>query len=353
MSRRRQERRRGRRVSRVRKGLLVTEVLLIALVLLGGSRLSQSARAQGEAGGSFPQVISSAEAPASEAKPLPDSGASSDSEASPETGASPETETMPVKETVSTPKFSWDNYQIIAHALGGLEGKAYLNSRESFLTYYERGVRLFEVDLTKTEDGVWVCRHSWNSSLGQWQGEGKQVMKAEDFLSTPLYGKFTPMTFKELVLLLKDYPDAFVMLDSKQYSIRNYQRTLEDYSEFLEIARMVDAEQVLGQLIPQIYNEAMFPGTALMYEFPSYIYSLWQEYSLKELKHIAAFCREKGIPAATINEKYWSEKVQKIFDDKGILLYIYTVNDQGKARQYIKKGAAGICTDVLLDKDLG
>ncbi|MDC7291852.1 hypothetical protein NXH76_29230 [Blautia schinkii] len=318
MSERRQKRRPGRRVSGVRRALLVTEVLVIALVLIGGSRLSRSALAQGEAVEDFPQVIDAQE----------------------QTDAPP------------TPEFSWKNYQVIAHALGGLEGKAYLNSKESFINYYEKGVRLFEVDLAKTEDGVWVCRHSWNNSLGQWEGEGKQVMTAENFLSTPLYGKFTPMTFKELLLLLKDYPDAFVLLDSKQYSVRNYRRTLEDYSEYLEIARMVDAEHVLGQLIPEIYNEAMFPGTAQMYRFPSYIYSLWQEYSAKELKQIAVFCREKGIPAVTVSDKYWSEKVQKIFDDKGILVYIYTVNDQGKAKEYLKKGAAGVCTDVLLDKDL-
>lgn len=338
MSKKRQKRRPVRKFGGVRRALLVTEVLVIALILLGGSRLSRSALGQGETVKDFPEVIAAGE-----------QGAAESGEAKPEAGP---TEPEPEKAPAVTPEFSWKNYQVIAHALGGLQGKTYLNSKESFISHYEKGVRLFEVDLAKTEDGVWVCRHSWNSSLGQWEGEGKQVMTAEDFLSTPLYGKFTPMTFKELLLLLKDYPDAFVMLDSKQYSIRNYQRTLEDYSEYLETARMVDAEHVLGQLIPEIYNEAMFPGTALMYQFPSYIYSLWQEYSVKELKQIAQFCREKGIPAVTVSDKYWSEKVQKIFDDKGIFVYIYTVNDQEKARQYLNKGVAGVCTDVLLDKDL-
>lgn len=349
MSKTRQKRRPRRRFSGVRRALLITEVLVIALVLLGGSRLSRSALAQGETVEEFPRVIDSKEEISPEEELTQPENTSAPAEA--QTTQSGQTST-PEKKPAATPEFSWKNYQVIAHALGGLEGKTYLNSKESFINYYEKGVRLFEVDLAKTEDGVWVCRHSWNNSLGQWEGEGKQVMTAETFLSTPLYGKYTPMTFKELLLLLKDYPDAFVMLDSKQYSVRNYQRTLEDYSEYLEIARMVDAEHVLGQLIPEIYNEAMFPGTAVMYRFPSYIYSLWQEYTVKELKHIAAFCREKKIPAVTVSEKYWSEKVQKIFDDKGILVYIYTVNDQGKARQYLKKGAAGICTDVLLDKDL-
>ena len=60
---------------------------------------------------------------------------------------------------VNTPEFDWENYNIITHALGGLDGLTYLNSRESFINYYDKGCRLFEVDLTQTSDGVWVC--SW------------------------------------------------------------------------------------------------------------------------------------------------------------------------------------------------
>ena len=44
------------------------------------------------------------------------------------------------------------------------------------------------------------------------------------------------MTFEDLLKLLDEYPDAFVMIDSKQYSVRNYQRTLEDYAQYREIS---------------------------------------------------------------------------------------------------------------------
>lgn len=70
------------------------------------------------------------------------------------------------------------------------------------------------------------------------------------------------MTLEDFFLLLKDYPDAYVLIDSKQYSLRNYQRTLEDYSDYVEIARNAGAGETLDRIIPEIYNEAMFPGTA-------------------------------------------------------------------------------------------
>lgn len=251
-----------------------------------------------------------------------------------------------------TTGFSWTDHRTIAHALGGLDGKEYLNSRESFLSMYNQGVRLFELDLSRTSDGVRVCRHNWNESMGQWEGTGKKVLTERAFTSNKIYGKYTPMTLEDFFLLLKDYPDAFVMIDSKQYSVRNYQMTLEDYCEYVEIAQAAGAGEVLDQIIPEIYSKAMFPGTAMIYSFPSYIYSLWQEYSTEDLEEIASFCREKKIPAATIYWKYWSDEAEEIFEKQGIHLYVYTVNDRNQARKYIAAGAEGICTDFLTTEDL-
>lgn len=255
-------------------------------------------------------------------------------------------------ETLYTPEFNWENYSIITHALGSLDGLTYLNSRESFINFYDKGCRLFEVDLTKTSDGVWVCRHNWKEPLGQWDGEERKVLSSEEFLNTPIYGKYTPMTFEDLLKLLKEYPDAFVMVDSKQYSVRNYQRTLEDYAQYREIAINAGIEETLGQIIPEIYNSAMFSGTAQLYKFPSYIYSLWQEYSVEELNDIADFCQTSHIGAVTIYCDYWSEEIQKIFDEREILVYIYTVNDKEEAINYRQNGAAGVCTDILLVENL-
>ena len=213
---------------------------------------------------------------------------------------------------VNTPEFDWENYNIITHALGGIDGLTYLNSRESFINF----------------------------------------LSSEEFLNTPIYGKYTPMTFEDLLKLLDEYPDAFVMIDSKQYSVRNYQRTLEDYAQYREISIKAGIEHTLRQIIPEIYNSAMYPGTALLYKFPAYIYSLWQEYTTEELNDIAEFCQTNKIMAVTIYRDYWSEEVQKIFDERDILVYIYTINDKEEARRYLANGAQGVCTDVLITDNL-
>ena len=253
---------------------------------------------------------------------------------------------------VNTPEFNWENYNIITHALGGLDGYTYLNSRESFINHYDKGCRFFEVDLSQTSDGVWVCRHNWKEPMGQWEGDKKKVLSAEEFLNTPIYGKYTPMSFEDLLKLLDEYPDAFVTIDSKQYSVRNYQRTLEDYAQYREIAINAGLEHTLGQIIPELYNSAMYSGTTLVYKFPAYFYSLWQEYSIEELNDIADFCQANQIQAVSLYCEYWSEDVQKIFDERDILVYIYTINDEEKAREYVKAGAKGVCTDTLISENL-
>ena len=253
---------------------------------------------------------------------------------------------------VNTPEFNWENYNIITHALGGLDGYTYLNSRESFINHYDKGCRFFEVDLSQTSDGVWVCRHNWKEPMGQWEGDKKKVLSAEEFLNTPIYGKYTPMSFEDLLKLLDEYPDAFVTIDSKQYSVRNYQRTLEDYAQYREIAINAGLEHTLGQIIPELYNSAMYSGTTLVYKFPAYLYSLWQEYYIEELHDIADFGQANQIQAVSLYCEYWSEDVQKIFDERDILVYIYTINDEEKAREYVKAGAKGVCTDTLISENL-
>lgn len=61
---------------------------------------------------------------------------------------------------------------LISHAMGEIDGYYYTNSLEAFEnSYYNRGSRVFEVDLSLTKEGVLVARHDWGlihaEQLGQ------------------------------------------------------------------------------------------------------------------------------------------------------------------------------------------
>ena len=47
----------------------------------------------------------------------------------------------------------------MAHALGGIDGENYTNSKEALGSNYNKGVRLSEVDINLTADDKLVCVH--------------------------------------------------------------------------------------------------------------------------------------------------------------------------------------------------
>ena len=50
----------------------------------------------------------------------------------------------------------------MAHALGGINGQAYTNSKEAIENSYKKGMKLFEVDIKLTSDEKLVCVHGWS-----------------------------------------------------------------------------------------------------------------------------------------------------------------------------------------------
>lgn len=55
----------------------------------------------------------------------------------------------------------WYTYHSIAHAMGGLDGKDYLNSIDGFYPAYQKGYRVFEMDILLTKDNVAIGKHQW------------------------------------------------------------------------------------------------------------------------------------------------------------------------------------------------
>jgi hypothetical protein len=78
-----------------------------------------------------------------------------------------------------------------------------VNSREAFERAYAQGARVLEVDLHWTRDRVLVLAHDWGThrppTLAEYRAHSRE----------------TPLTYKEVVGLLREYPDARLILDMK------------------------------------------------------------------------------------------------------------------------------------------
>lgn len=72
------------------------------------------------------------------------------------------------------------DYNVIAHACGGIDGYTYTDSLEALNQSYEKGDRLFDIDLRFSSDGEIVLRHEWQQDLEQ--PEFDYLMNTESYV---------------------------------------------------------------------------------------------------------------------------------------------------------------------------
>lgn len=88
------------------------------------------------------------------------------------------------------------DYNVIAHAGGGIDGHIYTDSLEAINNSYDNGARLFDIDLRFTSDLEIVLRHDWTGinleqpefkylyHIEQWSSEYCQEQISRKYLPT-------------------------------------------------------------------------------------------------------------------------------------------------------------------------
>lgn len=240
---------------------------------------------------------------------------------------------------------------VVAHALGAVDGVSGLNCLEGFQTHYDAGVRVFEADLRMGADGRLLLRHDWNPSL-QDGINATHLPTADEFRATLINGKYTPLTFRDLLLLMAEYPDICVITDTKY---------TEPEAVTAQFQAMVDDAHALGltylfdRIIVQVYSPSHFSVVDNVYHFPHYIYTLYQDYfgqNEESFRNKAAFCAEHGIMGLTLSGKLWDSSYARIADELEIKVYVHTINDVGEAKRYLRTGVRAVYSDTLVPADM-
>jgi len=246
-----------------------------------------------------------------------------------------------------------EKYSVICHALGRTqEGDPLSNSYEAFLYNYNQGQRVFEADVQITSDGVMVLRHDWTSDLGQWEAFGwsdeeRWAVTAEEFLSTPLYGKYTPLSLEDWFEIMKRYPNIYMVTDTK------YSPDVEgQFQLFVNTAIENGYEDVLSRVIVQIYYREMYDEVAAVYPFENWIWTLYY-IGYPGSQEVLDFMAEKEIPVLTMVSDWWDAGKQADLAGSGIKVYVHTVDDEEEARQRAAQGVSGIYTDDILPAAFG
>ena len=184
---------------------------------------------------------------------------------------------------------------LIAHALGEADGKIETNSKEAFLTSWQNGFRAVEADFTYTSDGTLVVRHDFEKDGSYYRLEikpsGSLVMDTKTFTSTPAVYEQTPMTAVDLLYLMQEYPDMYLITDTKTTDKAQVQRQFRD---LVNIANNIGSPEILSRIIPQLYNKEMLSWIKEIYPFENWIFTLYL-YANPNYDDIANFCAANGI----------------------------------------------------------
>lgn len=214
--------------------------------------------------------------------------------------------------------YSADTRRFIAHAGGAIEGHTYTNSLEAMDLNYKKGFRLFELDIIKTADDVFVAAHDWKHWAMQSGYEGDEVPNLDTFMSYKILEKYTPMDVDAINSWFVSHPDAILVTDKTN-----------DVAGFSQ--RFVDKQRLMMELFSwdavaegiQVGIRSAMPTDRLLRGLtPAGVSGL----------------RERGITAVAGSRRLLEE--DKVLVDNivnaGINIYAFHINfDEGKDEEYV------------------
>ena len=241
---------------------------------------------------------------------------------------------------------------LIAHAFGEVNNKIETNSKEAFINAWENGFRVVEGDFTYTSDGVLVLRHDFEKDGSYARLEiptdKDKVMDSKTYMESPIIFEQTPLRAVDLMYLMLDYPDMYLVTDTKDTDKATVQRQFRD---LVGIAKNIGHPEVLDRIIPQLYNKEMINWIKEIHKFDSWIFTLYL-YNNPDYDDIAAYCVNNGIDTVTLHvDRAKKENVGKL-KAKGLKVYAHTTNRYLTMKNLMNAGVDGIYTDRIKPYEL-
>ena len=242
--------------------------------------------------------------------------------------------------------------RLIAHAFGEVDNKIETNSKEAFINAWENGFRVVEGDFTYTSDGVLVLRHDFEKDGSYARLEIKtdqdKVMDSQTYLNTPIIFTQTPMRAVDLMYLMVEYPDMYLVTDTKDTDQATVQKQFRD---IVNIAKNIGHPEVLDRIIPQLYNKEMIKWIKAIHPFENWIFTLYL-YNNPDYDDIANYCKANGIQPVTLHvDRATRENVCKL-NAKGLKVYAHSTNSYQIMISQLIAGVDGIYSDRIKPYEL-
>jgi glycerophosphoryl diester phosphodiesterase len=117
------------------------------------------------------------------------------------------------KFNISIDSYSKDINRFIAHAGGQIDNHIYTDSLEAMNLSYKNGFRLFELDIIKTSDNIYVAAHDWLKWAEITGYKGTLPPDRNTFKEQKIYNKYTSIDINDINKWFKNHPDAILVTD--------------------------------------------------------------------------------------------------------------------------------------------
>lgn len=226
-------------------------------------------------------------------------------------------------------------FGLVAHALGGIDGATYTNSREAWEQSCAAGYRLIEVDLRRTADGHIVCFHERTPPHLNLPGPMEDISRRE-FLAARYFGGFSPLDLDGLIELLSADERRYLIIDTAG---RNADLLPAVVDRFRRVA-----PAALARTIPEVYSREDLEFVARLGAWPMLILTLYlcdydDDAVVEAARHPAV-----GM-VAMFGQRFNPALRDRLFAlSRGV--YVHTINDEAEAREYLAQGV-GVYTDFV------
>lgn len=221
-----------------------------------------------------------------------------------------------------------DPRRFIAHAGGAIDGTTYTDSREALLQAIENGFRLIELDFIMTADRRLVAAHDWKN----WRKESGSTLEhptLEEFLAVPVFGKWTPMSFADVVAVFREHPELILVTDKTKH-----------------FHYLANEFPFPDRLLVEVFSEADLrraKAAGIRYPMPS---TLW------ERKDFESLIKVHGLKFLALHTRSVEREAAKIrrARELGACTFAFSTNEEAFVAKNLTRDLFGVYTDYFVPR---
>jgi glycerophosphoryl diester phosphodiesterase len=233
---------------------------------------------------------------------------------------------------------------LMAHALGGMDGKTYHNTMCAFEAARKQDYQYFEVDLAMTSDRRLVLCHGWSEAQCKVTGMeySKELENAtyDQVMAKTVHGN-SLTDAKDFYEIVKKYPQYRFEIDFHSINEKEMKSRVE-----LFVKDMKEDREVLDRVLIQSYSRSMYEGATKLYPFKYHQYLVGKH--IDKVDGIIDYALDNGICALALRMNLAKPALVQKIKRAGLYTLAYTVNrDLDVAHKLLESGVDTLCTDFI------